>query len=422
MIDILFFPDYEMGHILPSFRMAHNLEAEGYKVGYLCIADLQKVIEKEGFKTFVIFEDLYPKGALKKSSLDKIEALEKNVEPSDERQEHRLHLLTGKLDDLILQLKPRLLITSYFISFEALIMHYKYKLDQIIYHPALPALQLLEEKPDILLEELTRLTCLEELGMLSGELMGPFLRFLRKAGVRISKMKDVVKPIEKMPQILVCPKELDIKDRPSYSNEIIMGPGIRNQTNESIEEYLAPASGRKMIYASVGSQVSNYPEKARKLFELLIECMRQEALQDYYLLLSIGALEQSSFSNLPSNVGLFNWIPLVDILQHLSLAIIHGGLGTTKECVYFGVPMLVVPMALDQFDNGKRIEHKQLGLQLNIDNLQLDELSEKIDFILKSKEIKIAGNKMQQLFIAAEEKQVEVSFISSFIGTPALAE
>jgi rhamnosyltransferase subunit B len=64
--------------------------------------------------------------------------------------------------------------------------------------------------------------------------------------------------------------------------------------------------------------------------------------------------------DLPPTVKAFGYLPFSKILPHASLLVYHGGIGTLAQAVRAGIPHLVVPNGLDQFDNGGRIE--QLGL------------------------------------------------------------
>ena len=421
MIDILFFPDYEPDRVRSTFRIARNLKNRGYRIAYLCVADVKEMIQEEGFEAVSIFEDLYPEGTLRKVDHARAETSSKESEDLLGVQEHRLQMLNGRLDKLMKLLSPRLMVTCCFLPFESLIMHYKYNVEQIIYHPMLPSLNLRLEKPDVSLAELVHIDCLEEIGLLKGEYMKPFLKMIRNAGKQFSNMNELVKPISQMPQLLICPSEVEIVDVLIKPNEIIAGPGINDDT-ENVEyrmmEYLPADHGKKLLFASIGPRVNAFPEKARKVFGLLIESMKQECFEDYHLIVSIGNLDKSSFSNVPENISLHNWVPQGALLKHLSMTIIHGGLGTIKECINAGVPMLILPLAYDQFDNAKRVEQNQLGLQANIDMLELEELTRKMTYILESEEIKKNIARMELIFHEADYKQAEISFISDLIGEP----
>ena len=55
------------------------------------------------------------------------------------------------------------------------------------------------------------------------------------------------------------------------------------------------------------------------------------------------------------------YAPQLDILRRATLMLNHGGLNSIKECIYFGVPMLVFPGINDQSGNAARVLYHGLG-------------------------------------------------------------
>ena len=54
--------------------------------------------------------------------------------------------------------------------------------------------------------------------------------------------------------------------------------------------------------------------------------------------------------------------------------ITHGGLGTVKECLFLGVPMVAFPLMDDQPDNARRIVHHGFGLQGDVRTVTPDQI------------------------------------------------
>lgn len=85
--------------------------------------------------------------------------------------------------------------------------------------------------------------------------------------------------------------------------------------------------------------------------------------------LSVRAMLVTNFPTqvpavLPPNVGVFGYEPFSQLLPRSALLVYHGGIGTLAQALKAGVPHLVVPNGHDQFDNGWRIEQRQLGASL----------------------------------------------------------
>ena len=53
----------------------------------------------------------------------------------------------------------------------------------------------------------------------------------------------------------------------------------------------------------------------------------------------------------PANARVHDWLPWATVLERATVAVSHGGAGTTLACLYRGVPMVLVPVAADHFTN-----------------------------------------------------------------------
>lgn len=83
----------------------------------------------------------------------------------------------------------------------------------------------------------------------------------------------------------------------------------------------------------------------------------------------------------PENVIIKNWLPLNDMLAHknIKLFITHGGALSTQEAAYHGVPVMGIPVFLDQHSNTQLMVKHRLGTKLLLKEITFENLLEKIN-------------------------------------------
>ena len=89
---------------------------------------------------------------------------------------------------------------------------------------------------------------------------------------------------------------------------------------------------------------SSMPESYRKIFLNTFSKLKQRVLWKW---------ETEEMEGLPPNVKLSKWVPQADVLgdKRLRLFITHGGHGSTTEAIYYGVPLIGIPLMGDQPGN-----------------------------------------------------------------------
>ena len=157
----------------------------------------------------------------------------------------------------------------------------------------------------------------------------------------------------------------------------------------------AMARGKeKMIYFSLGSLASGNVNLLRPFIEMLARDSDKRRLY----VISKGANGDRLELNEENMIG-GNYLPQNYLLQRSHLAIIHGGNNSVTECAYYGKPMIVLPVFVDQFDNAQRIEDLGLGRRLTVQKCTQEELMGAIDEILSDEgliaRVRAIGEKMR---------------------------
>lgn len=148
---------------------------------------------------------------------------------------------------------------------------------------------------------------------------------------------------------------------------------------QDLEEFLSGAKNG-FIYFSLGSIASakDMPREMQSKFLKVFSRLNQRVIWKW---------DGEVPVDLPSNVKRVKWLPQQDILGHpnIKLFMTHGGLLSTQEAVYHGVPLLGLPLFADQDLNMAQAERAGFAKTLEIDELNEDTLYETIHQILTDK-------------------------------------
>ncbi|GAA3932882.1 hypothetical protein GO495_16770 [Chitinophaga oryziterrae] len=395
MAKIIIIMDAEEGHILPSFSLAHAMKHKGHEVVYLSICDNEMLVKEEGFGFVPAFEKKYPKGYREQYKLRHERPIEENNES--------LSTLVSQYQHILDTLKADLYIVSTFLRIDLLLLYYRFNIRPIVFTTYL-------RDPGVTLS----LDCIGDLLRTSPDLISEFLEWLDEQGLDIRSMEQLASPLDQLKELVACPQEIDFDTTAIKDNRIYIGPCIRTSLSNDpqVTGILGKTAGKPLIFASLGSQVLSYGKQGTDLLKQLIAIMTMPGMDNLEMVLSIGPeTDKGVLGQIPSNVTVVSWISQIDILAVASAAIIHGGLGTVKECLFYGVPMLVIPFTRDQPSNAKRIVYHGLGLAADLRDLEISQLKEDLLQLLQNNEIRDRVVDMQQVFIHQQSTQKVIDSI-----------
>lgn len=133
-------------------------------------------------------------------------------------------------------------------------------------------------------------------------------------------------------------------------------------------------------------------------------------------IIAIGKLlKESDFAPIPENIIIVQHAPQLEILKKASVMISHAGGNTVRECLFFGVPMVVFPMFFDQPGCAARVRHHGLGLSGNIRRSSSRTILEKVLTVLEDPEYKRRAQQMQQRCHEIQEQALAVKLIGSVL-------
>jgi len=190
--------------------------------------------------------------------------------------------------------------------------------------------------------------------------------------------------------LTLYPDELD------YPRSRPLGPAWRSlQTcvRDTDAAWAAPEPDRRaLVYLSLGSLGSaDVPLMQRLVAEL--------ADTPHRYVVSKGP-QHAEFELAENMVG-EEFLPQTSVLPHVDAVITHGGNNTTTECMWFGKPMLVLPVFWDQHDNAQRVDEAGYGARLPTYAFEDGELAAAVDRVLADEALRArcaaAGGRLRRL-------------------------
>jgi MGT family glycosyltransferase len=211
-----------------------------------------------------------------------------------------------------------------------------------------------------------------------GEMHGKFSEFCQERGAPALPPDDFIHESPWL-NLYLYPSEID------YQRARPLGPRWHNlqasvratDPDWELPEALAGGEG-PLIYLSLGSLGSADVELMEKLIAEL-------AATPYRVIVSKGP--QADEFELAGNMAGEEFLPQTKILPEVDLVITHGGNNTVTETLYFGKPMVVLPLFWDQYDNAQRIEETGLGTRLDTYRHSGEELTAAIDRLLADRDL-----------------------------------
>jgi zeaxanthin glucosyltransferase len=164
-------------------------------------------------------------------------------------------------------------------------------------------------------------------------------------------------------------------------------------------------TGEPLIYASMGTLQNGL----ESVFSTIAEAVgRRRGMQ---LVLSIGpTLDPQQVQSLPANSIVVSDAPQVELLRRSTLCITHAGLNTTLESLAQGIPMVAIPVSMDQPGVAARIAYTKTGAYVPLQEMTAPRLSLLIKEVLSNPEYRQNAKKMKQAIVQTNglEKAVDL--------------
>ena len=195
------------------------------------------------------------------------------------------------------------------------------------------------------------------------------------------------------------------------------GPFYDSTGRQKVDFPFEKLTGQPLIYASMGT-VQN---RLQYVFPWIAEaCVGL----DVQLVISLGgALEPETLPKLPGEPIVVKYAPQLELLKKTTLTITHAGLNTALESLSNAVPMVAIPIALDQPGVAARIAWTGTGEFLPLSRLSVPKLRSAIKRVLTEESYKQNALRLQQAIGRAGGVSRAADIVEQVISTkkPVLA-
>jgi zeaxanthin glucosyltransferase len=181
---------------------------------------------------------------------------------------------------------------------------------------------------------------------------------------------------------ILGPQELDFPRRKPLPSRMYVGACVDTERHEERLDPVLLSDPRPLVYCTLGSHGPYWHAgNRRRLIEAVVEAFRARA--DLRLLLQVSDIQDlEALDPLPDHFVARPWFPQLQVLARAALVICHGGFGTVREALFFGVPMLIFPCGVDQPGDAARVVYARVGLAGDIRKVTAEMVGAMVDTVL----------------------------------------
>ena len=171
---------------------------------------------------------------------------------------------------------------------------------------------------------------------------------------------------------------------------LFVGPSLSAQRSDSSDFPFERLDTRPLLYISLGTAFNNQVDFYQMCFDAF-------AQSEWQVILSFGTqIDPSALKEPPANFLIAPHVPQLEVLARADLFISHGGMNSTMESLWFGVPLVMVPQMIEQEINAYRAQELGLGIMLEKETLTAEKLRTAVEQMAHNADFHAHVQVMQQ--------------------------
>lgn len=418
-----------------ALSLAKSLRARGHDVCFIGLHDGEELVAPHGFAFVPMYTEWFPKGYMRQALRDPDRALKRRSRIRGRRDYFRFLIAGGYREflEVMRGISPDLFIIDGSLSPVWALLAHKAGLRSVYLHTTMP-LAADPDRPPIFTMlsphhravRLRSWLCWQKFLLRryyvikTRSLVGLRLdwtahtrRFARVCGYPVEKLttRTFGSPLLALPEILLYPAQFEFPGRNAKRYHHVEA-AIDWQRMDVPFPWERRDPKKKLVCCSLGTVNTE-----KRIFQAVIDAVRRET--DWQLVMTIGdKLTPTAFDNVPEDAILVQRFPQLRVLEKAAVMITHGGINSIKECIFFRVPMVVIPLTFDQPGAAARVVFHGLGVAVRRKTKRLeDAIHASVSTVLGDPAIGSRLAQMSEIFHQAESEQRGAVLIETILGS-----
>jgi MGT family glycosyltransferase len=211
------------------------------------------------------------------------------------------------------------------------------------------------------------------------------VKLLRKRGYEVKNFISLIQNDNETDTIVYTSKEFQPMAETFSDKYFFVGPSVRREI-----EVQKSNKSQKLIYISLGTVLNQNQD----FYKNCIQALEHKEVE---VIISVGEkTDIASLGQIPTNFTIKNRVDQLQVLQNADVFVTQCGMNSVNESLYFGVPMVLLPMHSEQMMVANRVE--EFGAGFILDCMKSNNIEQAVDVILENISYKKNAQKISEIF------------------------
>ncbi len=228
--------------------------------------------------------------------------------------------------------------------------------------------------------------------------------------IKVKSLMDVVLNKEEI-NLVYTSKEFQPKSVKLMKNYKFVGPSSMYRKENVPELKLNRNTKRPLLFISMGTIFNNN-------IDFFNTCTEAFGNMEIDVLMSVGKSIDISALTIPDNfnVKYYFEVPQLEILKECNIFMTHGGMNSTQEGLFYGVPLIIIPQQQEQAHVAMQVVRTGSGICLKKSKITSDLLKDSVQKIMSDYLYRENALRMRDSFINAGGPGQAVKEILLYVG------